>query len=465
MSHALPLIDLSEAQAPRALHLVSGEGIAAWVDTLPEAARVQVTALGFKGEGGTSALFQDAEGRLAAAIGAAKPAPGSETALWRLASCPDGLPEGDYRLATPVAAAEATLLAAGWALGAYAFTRYKARKRAPARLVWPDGADRGFVNDLARATYAGRDLVNTPAADCGPAELAEAARSLAGRFGAEVTVIEGAELLARNYPAIHAVGRASVKAPRLIDLRHGDAGPKVTLVGKGVCFDSGGLDIKPASGMQMMKKDMGGAALALSLAELVLARGLPVRLRVLIPAVENMISGDAFRPMDVLATRAGKTVEVGNTDAEGRLILCDALAEAVSEQPDLVLDFATLTGAARVALGPDLPALFTRHDDLAEDLARHGRAQDDPMWRLPLWLPYRKLLDSKTAELSSTGESPFAGAITAALFLADFVPERVRWAHVDTYAWNSGARPGRPEGGEVLLLRALFGALREFVTR
>jgi len=306
-----------------------------------------------------------------------------------------------------------------------------------------------------------RDLINTPAGDLGPAELATAARKLAKAHGGRLSVIAGDALLKRNYPAIHAVGRASAKAPRLIDLRWGRRGPKVTLVGKGVCFDSGGLDLKSAAGMKLMKKDMGGAAHVLGLASMVMAAGLPLRLRVLVPAVENSVSGDAFRPLDVLETRKGLTVEVGNTDAEGRLVLCDALAESSREKPDLLIDFATLTGAARVALGTGLPALFCNDEALAGTLLGHGLARHDPLWRLPLHRPYRASLDSPVADLNNISDGPYGGAITAALFLEAFVGDGVPWAHVDLMAWNTGASPGRPQGGEAMGLRAVYGAIEQ----
>jgi leucyl aminopeptidase len=381
----------------------------------------------------------------------------AERDLWCLAGLSESLPIGAYRLAEAPGAASATRLALGWALGSYGFTRYKPKKRASAGLVWPRAADRARVTREAEAIFLGRDLINTPAGDLLPSGLARAAEALARRHGAEFRETVGDDLIGAGYPAIHAVGRASADAPRLIDLRWGSlAHPRVTLVGKGVCFDSGGLDIKTASGMQLMKKDMGGGAAVLGLAHMIMAAGLRLRLRVLVPAVENAIAGNAFRPLDVLGTRKGLTVEVGNTDAEGRLILADALADADSEQPVLLIDCATLTGAARVALGPELPVLFTRHDDLAERLLHHGTEVSDPLWRLPLWPGYRKTLDSKVADLSSTGESPLHGAITAALFLAEFVDPATRWVHLDMYAWNGKTRPGRPEGGEPQAIRALY---------
>jgi leucyl aminopeptidase len=313
---------------------------------------------------------------------------------------------------------------------------------------------------VAEAVFLARDLVNTPASDLGPAELAEAAATVAERFDGDLRTIVGEDLLAQNYPAIFAVGQASPRAPRLVELRWGEhSAPKVTLVGKGVCFDSGGLDIKPSSGMLLMKKDMGGAAVMLALAQAVMARGLPVRLRLLIGAVENAVSGASYRPGDVVRTRKGLTVEIGNTDAEGRVVLADLLAEADGERPDLLLDAATLTGAARVALGPDLPALFTPDDALASDLIGAGEAAFDPLWRLPMHAPYRKMIDSGIADINNAGEGGMAGAITAALFLKDFVTDTSAWAHLDVYAWNPKDRPGRPKGGEATALRALLALL------
>jgi leucyl aminopeptidase len=291
--------------------------------------------------------------------------------------------------------------------------------------------------------------------------LSAAAQAVAKEFGAHFTAIVGEGLLKANYPMIHAVGRASSNPPRLIDLRWGKRGPLIALVGKGVCFDSGGLDLKTASGMQLMKKDMAGGAHVLGLAQMIMAANLPVRLRVLIPAVENSVSGNAYRPLDVIRTRKGLTVEIGNTDAEGRLILCEALTEACSEKPDLLIDCATLTGAARVALGTDLPALFCNDDATAEALLRHGREQDDSLWRLPLHKPYRSMLDSKVADMNNVSDGSYAGAITAALFLNEFVEPGVPWAHIDMMAWNTRSRPGRPEGGEAVAVRALFAMIAE----
>jgi leucyl aminopeptidase len=442
------------------LHPVVKDALADWLGRQSDPVRAWAERAGFKAEPGATLLLPDATGRLAGIALGVEPPDHPDRGLWSYAGLPDALPPGRYRIDAPLDRAAATHAALGWALGTYAFTRYKARTAELPSLVWPAEADRGHVERAAAATALARDLINTPAADLGPAELAAAARTLAERHGAALSVIEGDALLAQNFPAIHAVGRASAKPPCLIDLRWGaDGDPTVTLVGKGVCFDSGGLDIKPSSGMRLMKKDMGGAATVLALADMVMGAGLKVRLRLLVPAVENMIAGNAMRPLDILPTRKGLTVEVGNTDAEGRLILCDALAEADTERPQLLIDCATLTGAARVALGPELPVAFTRHDALYDELARHGATNADPLWRLPLWPGYRRLLDTKPADLSSTGESPHAGAITAALFLSEFVSSDTNWLHLDMMAWNVRARPGRPEGGEPQALRALYALI------
>jgi leucyl aminopeptidase len=375
---------------------------------------------------------------------------------WSMAALPTSLPKGDYKLAESVDGSEAEAACFAWAIGGYRFQRYKKRDGALARLVWPAGIDCAAIRRTVAALTLARDLINTPAEDMGPPHLAEAAKQVAKAHKAKFSVIVGDDLLKRNYPAIHAVGRAAAQPPRLIDMSWGTGGPRLTLVGKGVCFDSGGLDLKPSSGMLMMKKDMGGAALMLALAQMIMDAGLKIRLRLLIPAVENAVSGNSYRPMDVIRTRKGITVEIGNTDAEGRLILCDALAEAESGHPDLILDAATLTGAARVALGPELPALFSNDDDTAAALLRHGKLEGDPLWQLPLWKGYRRMLDSKVADINNMGSGPYAGAITAALYLQEFIDPGMRWAHIDTMAWNTRDRPGRPEGGEAFCLRALF---------
>ena len=366
------------------------------------------------------------------------------------------LPDGVYRFANEPH--DVRLAALALALGLYRFTRYRKAEARAIRLDLPQSVDRDDLQRIVEAVTLARDLINTPANDMGPAQLEQTARKLAARYSATIGAIVGDELLEQNFPLIHAVGRAAAGAPRLIDMSWGDAAhPKVTLVGKGVCFDTGGLDIKPDTGMLNMKKDMGGAATALALASMIMARGLKLRLRVLIPAVENSIAGGSFRPRDVYTSRKGVTVEIGNTDAEGRLILADALALADEDKPDLVADFATLTGAARVALGPDLPAFFTDDDALAAELMRHGAAENDPLWRLPLWRPYETMLESKVADINNVGGSQ-GGAITAALFMRRFVTAK-SWLHIDLFAWTAAAKAGRPEGGELQAARALYAML------
>ncbi|HYB54759.1 MAG TPA: leucyl aminopeptidase family protein [Alphaproteobacteria bacterium] len=429
-----------------------------WLAGPGAALRGWVESTGFAAKPGELSLVPGRTGKLARVLVGCE----AHDELWALAALPQTLPQGVYRLDAALAPQAATKAALGWALGTYRFQRYRKKTRPLATLAWPKGADRTAVERAADGIFLARDLINTPASDMGPAELAEAASALARRHRARIEVIEGERLLARNYPLIYAVGRASARAPRLIDLVWGEkSASKLTLVGKGVCFDSGGLDLKPASGMLIMKKDMGGAATMLGLASMVMAAGLPVRLRLLVPAVENSVSGNAMRPLDVVKSRKGITVEIGNTDAEGRLVLADALTEADSERPAMILDCATLTGAARAALGPELPALFSNDDKLANELLRHGEAEEDPLWRLPLWRPYRAMLESKTADINNISDTSFAGSVIAALFLEEFVSPRAPWVHIDSYAWNAKARPGRPEGGEGLAMRALFAMIAE----
>jgi leucyl aminopeptidase len=370
------------------------------------------------------------------------------------------LPAGAYRFAN--APHDSRLAALAIALGGYGFTRYRPAEAKTIQLELPAGVDGDDVSRIVEGVWLARDLINTPANDMGPAELEYAARALATEHGASVNAIVGEDLLRENFPLIHAVGRAADRPPRLIDITWGDGShPKVTLIGKGVCFDTGGLDIKSDSGMLNMKKDMGGAATMLALAHMLMSRGIKLRLRVLIPAVENSISGSAFRPRDVYRSRKGITVEIGNTDAEGRLILADAMALAEEEKPELIADMATLTGAARVALGPDLPPFYTDDEALAADLARHAAAENDPLWRLPLWRPYDKLLESKTADVNSISSSPHGGSITAALFLRRFAEQAKAWLHLDIYAWTPAAKSARPEGGECQAARALYALLSE----
>ncbi len=445
------VVETAEAAIP--IWPVAKDAYEAWLAKQPDPVGNWLRATEFKPEAGASRLVADADGRIAGvALGL-----GDSPDHWCWGDLARELPTGNYRIEAELTAEAATAAVLGWSLGGYAFTRYRKPETERATLVAPAAADSAHVARAVGAITLVRDLINTPAADLGPAELAAAAEAMAKRHGAASRVIVGEQLLAENYPAIHAVGRASDRAPRLVDLTWGDGdAPKVTLVGKGVCFDSGGLDLKPAAGMLKMKKDMGGAANILGLADMIMGAGLGVRLRVLIPAVENMVSGNAFRPGDVLQTRKGKTVEVGNTDAEGRIILADALAEADSESPDLLLDMATLTGAARVAVGADLPALYTGDDRLAEELAAEGARAGDPVWRLPLHGPYGEGLKSHVADLNNVADSPMAGSVTAALFLESFVTGTSAWAHLDLYAWNDRARPGRPIGGEAQAIRALY---------
>lgn len=436
---------------------VASKALAAWLERQPERIARWVKGSRFEAKPGQFLLLPGDDGAPGSVLLGVEDRPDT----WSWGGLPLALPEGRYRVDAQLSAAHATRAALGWGLGGYQFTRYRKAKRKPAALVWPETADRAAVERAVDATFLVRDLVNTPSEEMGPAELAEAAVTVARAHGAKAQVTIGDALLKRNYPMIHAVGRASSRAPRLIDLRWGERGPRITLVGKGVCFDSGGLDLKPAAGMELMKKDMGGAAHVIGLARMIMEAKLPVRLRVLVPAVENSVSGNAVRPLDVIRTRKGLTVEIGNTDAEGRLILCDALAEAATEKPDLVIDCATLTGAARVALGPELPAMFANDDATAEALLRHGLAEDDPVWRMPLHKDYRPMLDSKVADMNNVSGGSFAGAITAALFLQEFVDPGIPWVHLDLYAWNSRARPGRPEGGEAMAMRALYALIAE----
>ncbi len=420
--------------------------------------RAFADAAGFEPKPGRHLLLPGAEGELGGVLFALEAADDPGKDPFRPGALSGLLPAGAYRFAnTPH---DSRLAALAFALGAYRFVRYRQQDAKEVRLELPGNVD---GDDLARTIEAvtlARDLINTPANDMGPAELEAAARALAEHHGASFRCVVGDDLLAENFPLIHAVGRAAARAPRLIDFTWGDPGhPKVTLVGKGVCFDTGGLDIKPESGMLNMKKDMGGAATMLALAHMLMDRGLELRLRVLIPAVENAISGAAFRPRDVYRSRKGITVEIGNTDAEGRLILADALALADEEKPELIADMATLTGAARVALGADLPPFYTDDDALAGELARCAANENDPVWRMPLWRPYDQLLDSKVADLNNVASGGFAGSITAALFLRRFVSAAKAWLHFDIFAWTQAAKPGRPEGAECQAARALYALL------
>ncbi|MFN9450921.1 MAG: leucyl aminopeptidase family protein [Rubrivivax sp.] len=425
---------------------------------LTPAQRRWAQATGFDASPHSHALLPGDDGAVAAVLVGVR----SPDDPFVLSSLPRALPPGTYVLGAEGLALDDQAVALSWLLGSYRFDLYRRSSREPARLQLraSASASRGAV--MGEAICAVRDLVNTPAEHMGPAELAEAVQMLAKAHGARFQQTVGEALLTQNFPAIHAVGRAATRAPRLIELQWGDPDhPLVSLVGKGVCFDSGGLDIKGADGMRWMKKDMGGAANVIGLATMIMALKLPVHLQVLIPAVENAIAGNAYRPGDVYTTRAGIHIEIGNTDAEGRVILCDALAYAVEGNPELIIDMATLTGAARVALGPQLPALFTRNTPLARELMDHGHALQDPVWQLPLWGPYHGLIESDIADIVNTGKGPMAGAVTAALFLADFVPEQQEWLHLDCFAWNDGNRPGRPVGGEAQGIRTLLAMLEQ----
>lgn len=452
------LIERSDASIP--VHAVAADDLESVLATLSDVEAGWARATGFDAAMGAVTIIADASGK----VGRVLFGLGRQDA-WRRSPLVTGklpaiLPAGDYEFVTDLP--DPGLGALGWALGNYSFSRYKSARQPAPRLVVPKGVAIGEARSLARAVTLVRDLVNTPANDLGPADLALQVHALGERHGARVTETVGPALLAANLPLIHAVGRAAAedRQPRLVDLVWGDPDhPKVTLVGKGVTFDTGGLDIKPSSSMLLMKKDMGGAANTLGLAQLIMEANVPVRLRLLVPTVENSIAGGAFRPGDVLRSRAGVTVEIGNTDAEGRLILADALALAAEETPDLLVDLATLTGAARVALGPDIPPFYTHDDGLAADLARHAEQVGDPLWRLPLWQPYEQMIDSRIADINNAGQGGFAGSITAALFLARFVPKTVPWVHADIYAWNPSSRPGRPEGGEAQAMRALFALI------
>jgi len=446
---AIPLIAVGAGQLRGALAKL-GAGATQWARQCE-----------FRGEPGRFCLVPDTRGKLRCVlVGMPR---GDD--LYALAALPQALPAGTSRLASAGPPPDLARLALGWGLGAYRYERYRRARRAPARLA-VEAAILTKVAPALAASWQVRDLVNTPTEDMGPAQLAAEVAALAQAHGASHREWVGDELRKANFPTIHAVGRGSHNAPRLMELTWGDsAHPHLALVGKGVCFDTGGLNLKTGDGMRWMKKDMGGAAHAIALAGMIMGARLPVRLTLLVPAVENAISGNAYRPGEVIRTRAGITVEVDNTDAEGRLVLCDALAYALESTPDLLVDLATLTGAARVALGPELPALFSNSDELAQAVLAAGRAEQDPLWQLPLWQPYMSMLDSRLADLVNGGPSRHAGAITAALFLQRFVPKTTPWLHVDAYAWNDADRPGRPQGGEAQGLRAIFTALEQRYTR
>lgn len=462
MSDYADLLKADTGQPARSIHIIDAESYDDWLSAQSERVRSVLGALRYKPGAHTHAILPGDGPDDWSVLGCVADA--KSLSNWCLAKLAEALPAGTYRLADGREIGTAGL---GWLLAQYRFDRYRARKEAdetgPRILLTGDVARIEPAVRLARATHLVRDLVNTPAADMGPPDLEKAAEQIARRHKAKLSVTRG-DALEQGYPMIHAVGRAATRdfAPRLIELSWGNADhPRIAIIGKGVCFDSGGLDIKPSSAMRLMKKDMGGAAHALALADLVMESRLPVHLHLLVPAVENAIAGNAFRPGDVLATRKGLTVEIGNTDAEGRLVLGDALTRAAEEKPELIIDFATLTGAARVALGPELPALFANDEALARRMVELGAAADDPLWQLPLWPSYRDMLKSDIADIANAGEGGFAGAITAALFLEKFVEKGSQWAHFDTFAWRPSAKPGRPKGGDALGLRAAFALLLE----
>jgi leucyl aminopeptidase len=458
MTDFASLLVPDRGQKARPIHLVDKNSFADWVKRRPPEDRVLLEAHRFDGKSAGAFAILPRGGDFEA-VAAVKNA--ADLSPWCLAALAEKLPGGTYKLAE----GEPGRAALGWLLAQHRFETYRSKndeaEQGPRILLTGEPARIDEAVRLADATALVRDLVNTPAADMGPAELEQATAELAKRSGGHLKVTSGAEL-ERGYPLIAAVGAAAVlqRAPRLIELEWGKREhPRVAVVGKGVCFDSGGLDLKAASGMRIMKKDMGGAAHALALAQLIVENRLPVRLHLLIAAVENAVSGAAYRPGDIIKSRKGLFVEVDNTDAEGRLVLADALARAAEEKPELIVDFATLTGAARVALGPDLPATFVNRDDLAQSLETAARNVEDPLWRMPLWDPYDENLKSDVADLSNMANNAMAGCIYAALFLRRFVPADIAWAHLDTWAWRDPAKPGRPKGGEALGLRAIFAAL------
>jgi leucyl aminopeptidase len=458
MTNLSDLLRPDQGQSATPLILVDKNSFETWFQAQPERIRQAAIAQGFKGDGYQLAILPGEKSGWSTVLGVANV---DKLSPWCLAKAAETLPQGQYRLQGRGPGPAAL----GWLLGQYRFDRYRksADPAGPRILLSGEPASIESHVGIAEATNMVRDLVNIPAADMGPAELEEAARALAKECGARISAVSG-KALDDGYPMVSAVGRAASadRAPRLIEIEYGDSRhPRIAIVGKGVCFDSGGLDIKPASGMRLMKKDMGGAAHALALAALIMRNRLPVRLHLVVPAVENAISGNAFRPGDILRSRKGLSVEIGNTDAEGRLILGDALARAAECEPELILDFATLTGAARVALGPDLPPLFANDDGLAEALLAAAGQVSDPLWRMPLWSPYEEMLASDVADIGNAADGPMAGAVTAALFLQKFVPEGVPWAHFDTFAWRPSAKPGRPKGGDALGLRAAWQMLTE----
>jgi leucyl aminopeptidase len=447
-----------EAEKSTPIFLVTTSELPRWLSEQTPQLKSWVNSLDFTARAGEYILLTDAKGGFSGVLLGIK----DEDDIWQLGSLPLKLPQGTYHIEHELTGHQLQQAAIAWGMGSYQFARYKKFDRMASVLLLSKHCDFPLLTNIVESICYARDLINTPAEDMSPVELAEEAVALGAQYHASVNQIIADDLLEELFPAIFVVGRASYNAPRLIDLQWGDSSaPKLTLVGKGVCFDSGGLNIKPGSGMLLMKKDMGGAAHALGLARMIMQANLPVCLRVLIPAVENAISGDAYRPGDVVTMRHGKTVEITNTDAEGRLVLADALIEASTDRPDLLIDFATLTGAARVATGTEMATMFTNTDYLAERIDAFAQQENDPVWRMPLHQNYLKLLDSNVADISNAATVPYAGAITAALFLQQFVGAETPWIHFDLMAWNIMDMPGHPEGGEAMTLRAVFAYLRQ----
>jgi len=439
------------------LYAVSSANYEQWLANLPGVQQKWLKASGFHAKPGELCSLPDSNGELHGyAFGMAE-----QGWLYQLAPLPAKLSAGEYRLVSDWSPEQRTQAGLGWGLACYQFDLYlKPKKEMPLLELDEDIAT--AVEQLFSAQSLVRDLINTPTEDMGPSQLADAMRAEADKFDADMSVVQGVDLLTKNFPAIHAVGRASDREPRLLKMEWGDeSNPLVALCGKGVCFDTGGLNLKPGGGMALMKKDMGGSAHVLALARLIMQANLPLRLMVLIPAVENSVSGNAYRPGDVISTRKGLSIEIGNTDAEGRVVLADALTYACEYEPDLVIDYATLTGAARVAMGTDLPPIFSNDITIANEITASGEIEEDPLWVLPLYQPYKELLSSQIADLNNMSKTPFGGCITAALFMEHFVTAETDWVHIDTYGWNQTARPGRPIGGEALGLRAVFHYLKE----
>ncbi len=451
MSH-LTFAEPTDQAVP--VHLLDQSELSDWASVQPEALQTWIASTGFEAKPGAVLLCPGPDGTLETVL-----AGRNTDQRFAFGALRARLPQGVYRLATDLPSDARDEAALAWLLAGYAFSRYKAGTRPKADLIAPEGVNSDRLEAIATGEALTRDLINTPSSDMGPAELATAASDLADAFGVTAKIVADGTLLDRNFPMIHAVGRASDRRPRLVDFRWGTTGPRVTLVGKGVCFDTGGLNLKPGASMGLMKKDMGGAAAVLGLAHMIMATGLPIQLRVLIPAVENSVSGSAFRPQDVLTSRKGLTVEINNTDAEGRLVLADALALADEEKPDLIVSMATLTGAARIAVGPDIAPFFTDDEALASALSDSGDRQRDPVWRLPFHKPYERMIEPKVADLDNAPKGGFAGSITAALFLRRFVTDTPRYLHFDIYGWQPNAAPARPVGGVGQGARALFDAL------